>query len=447
MSRSTPYTIYTLVNAPIENLRAAWVPRQRELNSALATVFQSGEYFPPNWRLIDWADMMERSKPPTVMPMGDQKASWHYACQFYRESSWYLQSGHHPFNIMMQASGECGEGGSTALWEAMLLNSDRTDAAPAQQPSEQRRLSGQRRLAAKTHGRIRAASHVDDVANSTTDSAHNRHMRTYLTACLYEKKGANWVPWQLDVAKPGASPHLQSDKCAKHAYHYAYSRYLAPLAERFINGELHSVKVLEIGLGCGQRNVGAGVRLWNALFANAPDGRKLTLHVLEFDARCARLWQARFANEFTNVMLTIFTGDQSNATTLEDLAINGGGEYDAIVDDGGHSMNQMQMSLHHLFKLVKPGGWYAIEDLQTSYDSHYGGISHGRRGRASSGNQTATTELIGHMIGWMSGDPTELAAWQYTYGKVSRLTFEHVMHDLEHVDCYSEICVMSRYTK
>ena len=85
--------------------------------------------------------------------------------------------------------------------------------------------------------------------------------------------------------------------------------------------------------------------------------------------------------------------------------------------------------------------------MQTSYDSHYGGISHGRRGRASSGNQTATTELIGHMIGWMSGDPTELAAWQYTYGKVSRLTFEHVMHDLEHVDCYSEICVMSRYTK
>jgi len=42
------------------------------------------------------------------------------------------------------------------------------------------------------------------------------------------------------------------------------------------------------------------------------------------------------------------------------------GEIDLIIDDGGHTMMQQQISLGHLFKYVKPGGLYIIEDLHTS---------------------------------------------------------------------------------
>lgn len=41
--------------------------------------------------------------------------------------------------------------------------------------------------------------------------------------------------------------------------------------------------------------------------------------------------------------------------------------YDVIIDDGGHFMRQQQVSFGHLFKHLKPGGFYFIEDLHTSY--------------------------------------------------------------------------------
>jgi hypothetical protein len=154
-----------------------------------------------------------------------------------------------------------------------------------------------------------------------------RHFREYVAACLFEDlRGMRKPQWQLSAGSSRASPYLRSDKCSHHTYHYAYSRYIGPLAERFVSGEQAHMRVLEIGLGCGQSNVGAGVRLWNTLFANN-ESRRLELHVLEYDARCARLWQARWARDFAFVNLHLFTGDQSNATTLAHVAQVGGGRY------------------------------------------------------------------------------------------------------------------------
>jgi hypothetical protein len=79
-SLTFPSTRYTLVNVPTENLRPSWEAQQRALNAALQQSFAAGA-FPPNWQLVDWASMMHRARPPTVVPSGDQKASWHYACR------------------------------------------------------------------------------------------------------------------------------------------------------------------------------------------------------------------------------------------------------------------------------------------------------------------------------------------------------------------------------
>ena len=37
-----------------------------------------------------------------------------------------------------------------------------------------------------------------------------------------------------------------------------------------------------------------------------------------------------------------------------------------IIDDGGHTMKQMQVSLNYLWNSLKSGGFYVIEDLQCS---------------------------------------------------------------------------------
>ena len=42
-----------------------------------------------------------------------------------------------------------------------------------------------------------------------------------------------------------------------------------------------------------------------------------------------------------------------------------GGDFDMIIDDGGHTMEQMQTSLNHLWDSLKSGGVYVIEDLHS----------------------------------------------------------------------------------
>lgn len=49
-----------------------------------------------------------------------------------------------------------------------------------------------------------------------------------------------------------------------------------------------------------------------------------------------------------------------------------------------------------------------------------------------------TTELLGAMIGWMSGDRRKTSA-------VVRGGFEPMMRLIEHIDCYPEICILEKY--
>ena len=124
LDQSNASLTYTVVSAPTENVGAQ--SRQehlRRLNALLRALFATGA-FPPNWSLLDWAALTNnRTVPyPTVTPFGDQKHSWHYACQFYRQHSWYTMNTHHNVTLMTkEGSGDCGEEANTLLWEEMLL--------------------------------------------------------------------------------------------------------------------------------------------------------------------------------------------------------------------------------------------------------------------------------------------------------------------------------------
>ena len=43
-----------------------------------------------------------------------------------------------------------------------------------------------------------------------------------------------------------------------------------------------------------------------------------------------------------------------------------GSDIHVLIDDGGHTMEQQQVSLGFLLKHVRPGGYYVIEDVHTS---------------------------------------------------------------------------------
>jgi hypothetical protein len=67
-----------------------------------------------------------------------------------------------------------------------------------------------------------------------------------------------------------------------------------------------------------------------------------------------------------NDKFKILIGNQENREELEDAVAVIDNELDLIIDDGGHTMKQQQISFGCLFKHLKKGGIYIIEDLHTS---------------------------------------------------------------------------------
>lgn len=66
-----------------------------------------------------------------------------------------------------------------------------------------------------------------------------------------------------------------------------------------------------------------------------------------------------------------FVADQSKRNELKSFIDKYGGDFDILLDDGGHTMEQQQVSFGFLFKYVKAGGYYVIEDAHTSLIDRY----------------------------------------------------------------------------
>ena len=176
--------------------------------------------------------------------------------------------------------------------------------------------------------------------------------------------------------------------------------------------------MLEIGLGCDMNyGPGASYYTWLEYFPH------VDLYYIEYDAACADAW----ANKTTGA--TIFSGDQADVAFLDrfiaETTFNGKGLFDIIIDDGGHTMHQQKTSLQHLYKIVKPGGLYFCEDLQTSYDGFYGGAD-----VAKAQGEPTMMQFIAQMIEDMSVGPR-------------RQEFEHADR-VVHIDCSREVCVFEK---
>ena len=125
-------------------------------------------------------------------------------------------------------------------------------------------------------------------------------------------------------------------------YHRVYDTLLAPLRHA-------PVRLLEIGLDSGN-----GTLLWKEYFDS------VELFGIDSNPDTGNTPGARLAQ--------IFIGDASNATFLQEVMRATGGNFDVIIDDGGHSFTQQMEAYKMLFThALKPGGIYVIEDIETSY--------------------------------------------------------------------------------
>lgn len=197
-----------------------------------------------------------------------------------------------------------------------------------------------------------------------------------------------------------------TDKVTDHHYWYMYEKYLEPVREK-------KLKMLEIGLGCDM-NYGPGKSYytWLDYFPN------VDLYYIEFDAACAEAWKHKTTGA------TIFTGDQGDRDFLRRFVDESGGNFDVIIDDGGHSMTQQRNSLEELWGIIKPGGYYFIEDLHTSYLPQWGGDTTGGKDP----NVHTMTKFIYELIDDKMVDGSRHA----------------ISKDMRGIDCMREVCCIEK---
>lgn len=133
-----------------------------------------------------------------------------------------------------------------------------------------------------------------------------------------------------------------TDKSSKvrkgHGYLDIYEKYF------FQYRDVH-MSFLEIGIFNG-----ASLNMWEEYFQNSK------IYAIDIDK-----------NKMQNHgRIMSFVANQEKREDLLNV-IQKIGKCDIIIDDGGHSMLQQQLTLGVLFPFVKSGGIYCIEDLHTSY--------------------------------------------------------------------------------
>lgn len=119
-----------------------------------------------------------------------------------------------------------------------------------------------------------------------------------------------------------------------------YGPFYEKLFEKIRN---ENITLCEIGILKGN-----SLRSWREYFPNAT--------IIGVDNLPERLIQGE---NFTTLL-----GDSDKPLELADK-IREYGPFDIIIDDGSHLPHHQQRCLPELFKLLKPGGYYIIEDLHT----------------------------------------------------------------------------------
>ena len=156
-----------------------------------------------------------------------------------------------------------------------------------------------------------------------------------------------------------------SGRWGANGYVDVYQSYLGPVVDEIQN-------VCEVGLGVPGEN-------WNALIAHGEN--------VEGGAS-AKMWADYFPNArihgldinpasfLDNDRITTYEVDQSSSESLKKFCDQTSKtEFDVIIDDGSHVADHQQLTLSVLWRKLKPGGFYFIEDLNEGGTGRHGNIN------------------------------------------------------------------------
>jgi hypothetical protein len=149
-----------------------------------------------------------------------------------------------------------------------------------------------------------------------------------------------------------------------HHFTEVYEHFFFPLKDS-------ATKIFEIGIAGG-----ASLEMWRDYFPRA------TVYGIDIVPK----------SELDSDRIKTFVADQADRRGLEAVIGASGGYFDIIIDDGGHTMDQQQISFGFLFKYLKPGGYYVIEDVHTSLSQFWSGFG------VEPGAENSTLNMIWRFI-------------------------------------------------
>ena len=220
----------------------------------------------------------------------------------------------------------------------------------------------------------------------------------------------------------GANYAQPSDKFTVHSYHTMYGMFLLPLLRGAVAAN-SMIKFLEIGLGCDMGyGPGKSAFLWKSFFGNIGD-----IWFAEYDELCVKHESSLGRLNGLNVV----TGDQGNQTILMTWVNKTLGNFDVIIDDGGHTNHQIKTSFDILFETaLRPGGLYFIEDLQVGRDRKYGGST-----------DPVMADVIQSWIDQLLINPVHR---NWDYQPSSNNTLHVIPKNIKWIFCQSEACVIAK---
>ena len=129
-----------------------------------------------------------------------------------------------------------------------------------------------------------------------------------------------------------------------HGYASHYDRAFAHLRHQ-------PVKLLEIGAAGGE-----GIKMWLEYFDH-PESQVVGVDIV------SNTNEWNMPGQISNPRYKFCQGDQACPTFWECFKVDFGKDWDVIIDDGGHFNDQIITTFNALWPVVKPVGFYAIEDL------------------------------------------------------------------------------------
>lgn len=172
-------------------------------------------------------------------------------------------------------------------------------------------------------------------------------------------------------------------KCGtdKASIHHDYLQFYETFLASF---RTEPVSVLEIGV-----LQGSSLRMWTEYFQAG--------HIvgIDIDPSCRQHETARARVEIA---------DQSNVADLIRIA-TAYGPFDLVVDDGCHFWDHQITSLRYLLPFVRPGRFYILEDIDTSYGKYVPQFQRGAAESAARYLQRLADYMIGDAVLDITAEP------------------------------------------